>query len=370
MDGPRVLARAERQHARLRRGRALPGPHRRAQVVLGERALQLGPLVQLRAPPASTRTPICATGTPRSTPASHTTTRAATRTADVRRHPRRAHHAPLVLLHRPLAGAGADADLERLDGRPVPGRRGDPVLQPDAHPVPERRHLAVLREPRPPARPEQGGRPRGALGRRARVVRLLREGRRQRAVPRRHRRSPRPARTRPPPAARSRPATGPRSRRARCASTTPTPKTILPTAGSNAIAATFDPITGGGACATNSATDQADTATYRTDPVPAGGYTLMGSPTVVADITSPGSNSQIAARLLDVDTGRQHPDPGRARPVAAGDHLDPGAAGVPAAPERLQVRGRARRRSSSCCRRTRTRRRATATAGPRTASRT
>ena len=29
----------------------------------------------------------------------------------------------------------------------------------------------------------------------------------------------------------------------------------------------------------------------------------MGSPTVVADITSPGSNSQIAARLLDVDPG-------------------------------------------------------------------
>jgi predicted acyl esterase len=83
----------------------------------------------------------------------------------------------------------------------------------------------------------------------------------------------------------------------------PAPKTILPTAGSNAIAATFDPITGGGACASNSAADQADTATYRSSAVPAGGYTLMGSPTVVADITSPGSNSQIAARLLDVDTG-------------------------------------------------------------------
>jgi predicted acyl esterase len=81
------------------------------------------------------------------------------------------------------------------------------------------------------------------------------------------------------------------------------PKTILPTAGSNAIAATFDPITGGGACASNSAADQADTATYRSDPVPTGGYTLIGSATVIADITSPGSNSQIAARLLDVDTG-------------------------------------------------------------------
>jgi predicted acyl esterase len=80
-----------------------------------------------------------------------------------------------------------------------------------------------------------------------------------------------------------------------------TPKTILPTAGSSAIAATFDPITGGGACATNSSADQADTATYRSDPVPSSGYTLMGSPTVIADITSPGSNSEVAARLLDVD---------------------------------------------------------------------
>ena len=39
------------------------------------------------------------------------------------------------------------------------------------------------------------------------------------------------------------------------------------------------------------------------DPVPTGGFTLLGSPTVVADITSPGSDSQIAARLFDVDTG-------------------------------------------------------------------
>ncbi len=64
----------------------------------------------------------------------------------------------------------------------------------------------------------------------------------------------------------------------------------------------FDPISGGGACATASATDQAGAATYRLDPAPAGGFTLMGSPTIVADIASAGSTSQIAARLLDVDT--------------------------------------------------------------------
>jgi predicted acyl esterase len=80
-----------------------------------------------------------------------------------------------------------------------------------------------------------------------------------------------------------------------------TAKTILPTAGDASIAGTFDPITGSGACATASATDQPNTATYRTGTVPAGDYTLMGSSTVIADITSAGSNSQIAARLLDVD---------------------------------------------------------------------
>ena len=35
-------------------------------------------------------------------------------------------------------------------------------------------------------------------------------------------------------------------------------------------------------------------------PRPAGGYTLLGSPTVIADFTLPGDTSQVAARLLDV----------------------------------------------------------------------
>src|SRR5207247_988238 len=64
----------------------------------------------------------------------------------------------------------------------------------------------------------------------------------------------------------------------------------------------FDPISGSGACATASSTDQTGAATYRSDPAPAAGFTLMGSPTIVADILSPGPTSQIAARLLDVDT--------------------------------------------------------------------
>jgi predicted acyl esterase len=76
-------------------------------------------------------------------------------------------------------------------------------------------------------------------------------------------------------------------------------KTIEPSAGSPEIAAKFNPV-GGSACATADAADQPGTASYRLKPAPAGGYTLMGSPTVIADFTLPGDTSQVAARLLDV----------------------------------------------------------------------
>jgi predicted acyl esterase len=39
---------------------------------------------------------------------------------------------------------------------------------------------------------------------------------------------------------------------------------------------------------------------YSLAPAPAGGFTLMGSPTIIANIQSPSPNSEIAARLLDV----------------------------------------------------------------------
>jgi predicted acyl esterase len=77
-------------------------------------------------------------------------------------------------------------------------------------------------------------------------------------------------------------------------------QTILPTAGSQAIADAFEPLRSAGACATTSAADQPGTANYRSS-VLTGAFTLMGAPTVLADIASPGSNSQVAARLLDVD---------------------------------------------------------------------
>jgi predicted acyl esterase len=80
--------------------------------------------------------------------------------------------------------------------------------------------------------------------------------------------------------------------------------------GSRAISATapgtapssaaFETFTGDGACASTPGDDQLGTASYRSA-VPGTGFTLIGSPTIVADFYSPGSSSQIAARLVDLD---------------------------------------------------------------------
>jgi dienelactone hydrolase len=77
-------------------------------------------------------------------------------------------------------------------------------------------------------------------------------------------------------------------------------QTILPAAGDPTVAQPFDPIVGGRACATASGANQPGAASYRLGPAPAGGFTTLGSPTVVAHINSPGPFSQVAARLLDV----------------------------------------------------------------------
>jgi predicted acyl esterase len=74
-------------------------------------------------------------------------------------------------------------------------------------------------------------------------------------------------------------------------------QTILPNAGSPAIGATFNPIAAG-ACATAPGATQTGTATYRLGV--GRGFTMIGAATVIADFTLPGTNSQVAARLLDV----------------------------------------------------------------------
>jgi hypothetical protein len=72
----------------------------------------------------------------------------------------------------------------------------------------------------------------------------------------------------------------------------------------NPVSATFDPIfgppLGKNLCSSVSDTDQPLSANYRLGAVPAGGYTLLGSPTIIANIISPSPNSEIAARLVDV----------------------------------------------------------------------
>jgi fermentation-respiration switch protein FrsA (DUF1100 family) len=77
-------------------------------------------------------------------------------------------------------------------------------------------------------------------------------------------------------------------------------QTIVPGAGDPTAGTTFDPIAGSGACASTAGTDQTGVANYRLAAAPAGGFTLMGSPTIVADLESSGPASELAARLVDV----------------------------------------------------------------------
>jgi predicted acyl esterase len=80
------------------------------------------------------------------------------------------------------------------------------------------------------------------------------------------------------------------------------PKTIAPDGGSSAVDKAFDPVSAGqNPCTTAPADDLSGVATYRVPAATGSGYTLMGSPTVIAKIDSPTANSEMAARLLDVD---------------------------------------------------------------------
>jgi hypothetical protein len=72
----------------------------------------------------------------------------------------------------------------------------------------------------------------------------------------------------------------------------------------NPVNATFDPIVGPligkNVCSSVPDTDQPLSANYRLAAAPAGGYTLMGSPTIIANVDVPSPNSEVAARLVDV----------------------------------------------------------------------
>ena len=77
------------------------------------------------------------------------------------------------------------------------------------------------------------------------------------------------------------------------------PQTVDPNGGDPAVGATFNPL-GATACSTAPGAEEPGTADYELPAAPAGGYTVMGAATVIANINLPGDNSQIAARLVDV----------------------------------------------------------------------
>jgi hypothetical protein len=81
------------------------------------------------------------------------------------------------------------------------------------------------------------------------------------------------------------------------------PQTILSTGGDPNVARAIDPALGGGdACAQVEAATAPGTADYRLPAAPAGGYRLLGAPTVIARLAVDGepSQTQVAARLWDV----------------------------------------------------------------------
>lgn len=84
-------------------------------------------------------------------------------------------------------------------------------------------------------------------------------------------------------------------------------QTVSPTGGSRDNGSVFSPnaagllpAPAGQACAEGTGAKEDGTANYETDPAPAAGYTMMGSPTVIAKITQPGDESTLAFRLVDV----------------------------------------------------------------------
>jgi dienelactone hydrolase len=80
------------------------------------------------------------------------------------------------------------------------------------------------------------------------------------------------------------------------------PQTVLSSAGNPQIAQAVDPVSGPGACATVTATDQGTgVATYRLPAATGNGYTLLGAPLVSARIDATGTFPIIAERLWDVD---------------------------------------------------------------------
>lgn len=81
------------------------------------------------------------------------------------------------------------------------------------------------------------------------------------------------------------------------------PQTVTATGGDPATGAAVDPFAGtvnAGCFAAQPALDQPNVANYRLPATSGNGYTLLGSPTVIAHIAASDPNGQVAARLWDV----------------------------------------------------------------------
>jgi hypothetical protein len=79
-------------------------------------------------------------------------------------------------------------------------------------------------------------------------------------------------------------------------------KSFTSAGGDPSVSQTFDPIAGSmnDPCTTSPGDDEPNTANWRLPPAAGDGYTLMGSPSIEADITATGPFPEIVARLLDV----------------------------------------------------------------------
>jgi dienelactone hydrolase len=78
-------------------------------------------------------------------------------------------------------------------------------------------------------------------------------------------------------------------------------QTVSSTGGNPSVAVTFDPVSGGGAaCASAPGADEPNSANYTLPVVTANGYTMLGSPTIVAKLAVTGTFAEVAMRLLDV----------------------------------------------------------------------
>ena len=82
--------------------------------------------------------------------------------------------------------------------------------------------------------------------------------------------------------------------------------TVTPEGGDPSVAAQIDPASGGGnACVATPSEDAPGTASYRFPAATGDGYTLLGAPTIVAELGLTGERdiAQVAVRLWDVAPG-------------------------------------------------------------------